>query len=397
MGFKGKVDFPASLTIIGESAFENCAELTDGIDLSSATGLESIGNRAFKGCNKMDGNLNLAGLTSLETIGDSAFEESKLKGMLGLADLSGLKTIGNSAFKNAQSFVELQLPRSNALTSIGESAFEGCKKLATGDIDSSNMPNLETIGKNAFKECKALSGELDLSNLSNLRKIEEGAFENCANLTLANGELNLTSSKKLQFIGNRAFRNCTSLQGQLSFAKLEDADLKEKEPGSDELVKRLETIGDSAFENCNLTGNLDLSGEICLKTIGECAFNVEDAVKESRKNSQPNYRGQFTGYLRLPDSLTAIDKKAFYENGFVDEKKSGKVVPLKLPKSLETIGEYAFKSREDWNNPNDGIIQMGNENGISQLDASNATNLHTIEMGAFMHCVFNKRYPAFRQ
>jgi len=386
-GFKGNLDFTttASLTSIGNSAFENCAELTGGIDLSNATGLTSIGNSAFKGCNKMTGNLTLANLVSLKTIGDSAFEGSKLIGTLGLDGLTSLETIGKCAFKDAKEFTYLSLSGLNGLKTISESAFEGCEKLE-GGVDSSAMPKLETIGVNAFKNCTALNGNLNLSGLSELIKIEAGAFENCGSLT-ANG-LDLSASKKLRAIGENAFRNCTSLTGTLTVPSLTDADLKEKDAKGN-LIERLTVIGNRAFENCNLTGSLDLSGAKKLTAIGDYAFNVEDAVKESRKATQANYRGQFTGVLKLPDSLTTIGAYAFYENGFVDEMKSGKVVPLKLPESLTTIGDFAFKSREEWERYDQGIVQTGRSNGISQLDMSKATSLQTIGQGAFLHCVFD--------
>jgi len=373
----------SALTTIGDSAFKDCKSLEGDLDLSSLSSLETIGAGAFMGCDGLTGKLNLA--ASLKTIGDSAFEGGKfgsgkdvvtnlsfagmnaletignsafkgcgsVSGSLDLSNLTNLKTIGAEAFTGCGKLDDLHLTGLSALETIGDSAFAGCKDLS-GDVLLSASTKLTSIGANAFKGCGKLDA-LDLSGLSSLKSIGDSAFEGCA--ALLSSSMNFSASKDLGTIGANAFKGCEGINGPLTIYQLTDNDVKNGK------IKGLTSIGDSAFENCHLTGNLELTGAVNLERIGDFAFYVD---------SPDN--GQFDGELKLPDSLTYIGEKAFYENGF-----GGKDVALKLPASLKEIGEYAFKSQE---------VARENGYGFSKLDVSAATSLETIGKGAFLHCVF---------
>ncbi|MBR5426730.1 MAG: leucine-rich repeat protein [Clostridia bacterium] len=65
---------------------------------------------------------------------------------------------------------------------IGKKAFYGCTALSSlnGEGESVMYPTLETIGANAFFDCKALSGTIDLG--TGLKSIGANAFANCDQL-----------------------------------------------------------------------------------------------------------------------------------------------------------------------------------------------------------------------
>ena len=106
--------FPKSLTLIGESAFENCTKITS---ITLNKGLENIGKKAFMGT-------SLTALkfpSTLQIIHDEAFRNCFI---YGLKFNAGLKFIGKGAFallKNEKAETTLEIPAS--MRYIGAIAF----------------------------------------------------------------------------------------------------------------------------------------------------------------------------------------------------------------------------------------------------------------------------------
>ena len=158
---------PAGVTTIGESAFEECENLTA---VTIPNGVTTIGEWAFYACK------NLATVT----IGDS------------------VTTIGESAFEKCENLTAVTIP--NGVTTIGKSAFYACENLATVTIADS----VTTIGKWAFCSCHNLTA---LTLGKGVITIEESAFFDCKAL----GELSLPEG--LTTIENNAFGFCYTLVG----------------------------------------------------------------------------------------------------------------------------------------------------------------------------------------
>ena len=96
---------------------------------------------------------------------------------------------------------ELKIVRGGEyIKKIGQKAFYYCFGLTTV-----NIPNLVTIGENAFYDCTKLSS-FTMGN--RLETIGSSAFGNCSALA---GEITMPAT--LSNIGSAAFLNCTSLQG----------------------------------------------------------------------------------------------------------------------------------------------------------------------------------------
>lgn len=122
------IAIPSQVNTLGESVFENCAQLKS-IDIKNAA-LSSIPKAAFKGC------------SSLETV------------ILPL----NIRTIHDEAFMNCTSLREITLP--GALSKIGNYAFYGCISMPTINLSNRFGVGLalqeKAIGDQAFKGCNSL-------------------------------------------------------------------------------------------------------------------------------------------------------------------------------------------------------------------------------------------------
>lgn len=176
-----------NLKSIGQGAFKSSLQnLSNDLDLTSLTGLETIGNSAFstsyKVTNANVGTINLSGLSNLKTIGDSAFYKLYADELI-LDGLSSLETIGASAFI-MNNLISLDLSDLSSLKTIGDKAFSGNGRGSNNEEVTQNAiatiiwpenSSLETIGAEAFASNKVR--ELDLKSQVNLISIGNNAFE----------------------------------------------------------------------------------------------------------------------------------------------------------------------------------------------------------------------------
>jgi len=167
------VSIPASVTSIGERAFENCGSEATALTVSFAEGSTPL------------------------TIGESAFEYSNLKSI----DIPNRVTsIGNSAFYNCSKLESVSIPAS--VTSIGEEAFENCGSNATAlTVSFAEGSTPLTIGESAFYNANLKS--IDIPN--RVTSIGNYAFQSCSNLESVSIPASVTS------IGERAFCYCSKL------------------------------------------------------------------------------------------------------------------------------------------------------------------------------------------
>ena len=222
----------------------------------------------------------------LTSIGDYAFSGKST--LTSVALPASLRSIGEDAFKKT-SISSVVIPAS--VTSIGNYAFNGCSNLKV--LAFAEGSQLETIGDNAFLST-GITGELTLP--ASLKSIGDWVF-NATKLTAVTIPASMTS------IGNNAFNGCSSL-ATLTFA--EDS--------------QLETIGDYAFYQTGITGELTLPAS--LKVIGSYAFNST----------------AISGELTLPASVTTIGNGAFSGCSQLSS------LTFAEGTQLETIGVDAFNS-----------------------------------------------------
>ena len=191
---------PNTLISIGDRAFDGCSALTRVV-LSSS--LETIGSRAFYHCSAL-ASMNFP--SSLVTIGNYAFEECiSLEGDVVVPLLTSLGEI--SFYKTNISSFSADILTSIPNKSFNKGVFQNCTNLRT-----LNLPNIVTIGSNAFCDCTSLA---NVNFSKTLTSIGDSAFQNCT--ALAN--INLPAS--LTTIGSFAFNNCTSTAGIIDLPNLE--------------------------------------------------------------------------------------------------------------------------------------------------------------------------------
>ncbi len=138
------VEFPETLTEIGDYAFSGCSALTG--ELTIPDNVVTLGASAFTSC---------SGLTAVvigngvETIGDSAFQYCE--NLTSVTFGENVVSIGGTAF--ASTILEGDLVIPDKVTTIGEWAFSGLTKLTSLTLGTS----VETIGGSAFSNCTGLN------------------------------------------------------------------------------------------------------------------------------------------------------------------------------------------------------------------------------------------------
>ena len=247
---------------------------------------------------------------TVTAVGNYAFYEcSGLTGSLTFPNT--VTTIGTAAFYSCTGFGSLTIP--NTVITIGDIAFGQCSGFH-GMLTIRN--SVTTIGSDAFAGC---SGFTSLSLPSSLTEIGSGAFRDCTGFT---GQLNIPSS--VTVIGSSAFSDCTGFNGVLT------------------IPVSVTTIGASAFKNCSGFSAVVFNAINCANVDDDampfenCGGTLTIGNTVQRIPAWMFYKGDFTGSLTIPDSVTAMGQGAF----MLCSHFTGS---LTLSNSLTGISMYAFQ------------------------------------------------------
>ena len=142
LGSDAAVTLPEGTTLIGGSAFKDCAFITS---VTLPEKLLSIGNYAFSGCT---GLTEIVIPDSVTTIGSYAF--SGCTGLTRVVLPAGLTAIPDRCFNNCEKLPGIAIPET--VTSIGSCAFRYCSALTAITLPQ----GLQTLGANAFLYCENL-------------------------------------------------------------------------------------------------------------------------------------------------------------------------------------------------------------------------------------------------
>ncbi len=270
--------------------------------------------------------------------------------------------IGSWAFNGCTLLESIDLSACIRLTGAGygieNDAFADCTALKTV-IMPTGAPLMKQIRRDAFKGCKALSS-IDLSGFTELTTIEASTFQDCTALK----EVRLP--KKLTTIGTDAFKNCPietlvihcNITGSIIDELTQEDKDQDKEEDKGSVKEHLKTlrlgegvtvIGKYAFFKCMGLTQIDLSACTGLAQIGERAFSDCTTLEAADFSACPNLReideNAFNGCdaLRSADLsrctlLTTIKSGAFF---------FCKQAEVKLPESIQTIGNGAFGYKDD--------------------------------------------------
>lgn len=304
---------PVSITTIGDNCFEG-ASLKD-MDLSQCTKLTVINQYGFATIN-LDNTLESTIVLpdSLEKLETMAFSAA---GLLQITIPEKCLDIGKGAFGRS-TLVSVRLPK--GLKEIKEGTFSECHYLQ-GSKENFIIPDsseLETIGKDAFRECWTLTTTEFLKDLKKLTTIEEGAFAECyyidKNSTNQSELTNLWGDKRVLFgLREIILPDCVKTLGESVFE--DDYALRTADLGSG-----IVHLPNKAFYNTKETASKSgaglekviVSGE--LDSIGEQAF-----ANQSRLHTIGYHDGNKVtveeGVAQFKDGLLTIGDKAFYGCG----------------------------------------------------------------------------------
>ena len=184
---------PNSATVIGDSAFAGCSNLTN---VTISEGVTSIGNFAFSSC---DGLTSITIPDSVTEIGSNPFSCANIREFCGkFATDGGRALVANDIFVAYAQASGSSYTIPDGVTKIGESAFGFCANLT----DIVICDGVTEIGDSAF----LLSGIKSLTIPDSVNSIGFQTFMRCESLE------NITFGAGLQTIGEVAFADCYSLK-----------------------------------------------------------------------------------------------------------------------------------------------------------------------------------------
>ena len=282
----------------GTDRMNQLEEVTIGKDLIT------IGDRAFENSyDYREFTVTFDEGSQLKSIGDRAFSFTDLT-TITLPD--SVETIGDNAFSNCRSLTSINIP--DGVTSIGGGAFGSCKALTNISIPDS----VTAIGDSAFSYCSSLNS-ITLGN--RVKSIGTYTFQDCTALT------NISIPNSVTGIGTGAFNGCTSLKTLT-------------------LGSGVETIDNNTFQGCNLLTDFTLPSG--LKSIGDNAFNGCAALTKVDMPDSVTYLG--AGAYQNCTSLTSatLSEKLSEMNNSVFAGCTG-LTTVTLPDLVNNIGNYLFQ------------------------------------------------------
>ncbi|MBQ8295363.1 MAG: leucine-rich repeat domain-containing protein [Clostridia bacterium] len=359
-GKDSKVAVPNGVTVIGEGAFEGCAEVET---VTLPDGLKHIEGKAFADCQKLK-QINIP---------------------------NGLQTIGYVAFWWCDSLQKIHLPKS--VGSIGEAAFFHCSQVKiTAHVSLQKLPinqwNVQhrPIQWESTNEQEIQRGNFDIENgvlkgyhgKSAEVEIPYGVKEIAPKAFYENGDIkNVYLPETLEKIGDEAFFGCGGLKclilpknvvqaGKKAFAYCERLEWII-------LPLKLKKIGVDAFRFCR---NVKIYAEAEKKPFGWGGllggdFNPDKrpvvwayVTHEQRENAR-NFKiknGRLQSYIgesaivKIPYGVWLIEQKAFKEKHITNVEfpyglsciedeaffKCALLKKLVFPDTLKEIGKRAF-------------------------------------------------------
>ncbi|UTY39690.1 leucine-rich repeat domain-containing protein [Allocoprobacillus halotolerans] len=280
----------SQLEEIGNMAFRGYK----GTSLVLPEGVKQIGGRVFEACTNLSSITIPAGAEFTATpIFGATYQQFSYKGEVVFAQGSKYRYIDGVLYDD-DTAIEIREEQQNIVIPEGIKYInEGFRIYDTVQytsiIESITLPDsLESIGKHAFRDCKALK---EIVIPENVTEIGNGAFLSCTSLERAEIKGNVTEL-------NATFSGCSSLTEV-------------------ELTNTIKNIGSQTFSGCKSLTGITLPTD--LETIGMKAFFKCTALTT----------------VIIPDGVTTISDQVF------GNCKSIKM--LVLPGSVNTVGKQAFQ------------------------------------------------------
>lgn len=315
-----EISIPGSVTVF-TADFQSCQNLTT---ITFEEGVEEIA------CNMMVSRANALTTINLPNSLKRLSQPATFSNAVALTSIhlpDGLELLANSTFSGCQALTSIDLPAS--VTTLPSYTFSECTSLET--VTAAGP--LTTIESYSFSECESL---VTIPSLSTVTEMGKGAFEGCINLQFEDGTLDLSA---LDHIPEKAFYGAGfSYAGALAGNAIHNVRFSDT----------LKSIGNYAFANCAFLYQ-GLSFPNSLETIGENAF---EAIASGY--------GSSSTVVTIPDSVTAIGKKAFL---------SANVKQIEIGSGVTDILEQTFAAG-------------GGATSLEKIIFNNAEDAVTIASGA---------------
>lgn len=228
------VQFPETLTTIGDEAFYGCSNLKS---FNVPSKIKEVGTSAFDETlwleEQEDGEVAIGDMLytykgEMDYPAAVVSDENTSSSYATVVDLSKYVNMSSGVFKGQSNLVFVEIPESfeeiysstfqdcelleevklhEGISVIGNNAFSGCSSLKSIDIPSS----VTSIGDYAFSYT-ALEGEIELT--SNIDYVGVGVFEYCKNISKVN------ISQGFKYISDNLFNGCESLS-EVNYAPTE--------------------------------------------------------------------------------------------------------------------------------------------------------------------------------
>ena len=266
-------------------------------------------------------------------------------------------TIGDSAFSGCSNLPSIIIP--DSVTSIGSKAFLGCSNLTSIVIPDS----VTAIGEEVFHFCSNLTSIIIPDSVTTIGNY---AFWSCTKLA------SVTLGNSVTTIGNYAFRECSSLTSII-------------------IPDSVTTIGDYAFRFCSNLTNITVAAG----NSNYCSIDGNLYSKDGKTLEQYAI-GKLDTRFTIPDSVTTIGSRAFYE--------CSNLTSITIPNSVTTIDDSAFYDCPKLTyiavvkgNPNyrsidgnlyskDGKTLVQYAIGKTDTGFTVPNSVSSIGVGAFAHC-----------
>ena len=294
------VEFPNSVTYIGEEAFYDCDSL---IDVKLSENITYLGDDAFNACENLK-SINIP--EQLTETGWSVFE-----------NCTNLETVYfNAIASNDDEDVYFNFSFENSVKTV----IYGDKvtKVARDFNNNSNLErvvlgsNVKSIGSDAFSDCTSLKS---ITIPDGVTEIDGYAFSGCTNLT------SIIIPESVTEIGDRAFENCTNLLGL-------------------QIPSNIEKIGDDAFDDTawynNQPDGLLYIGKLLYDYKGDKTKATDVEIKEGTKAISNDVFSDCVNLKNvvIPDSVNSIGSSVFENCTSLES--------ITIPESVSSFGNELF-------------------------------------------------------
>ena len=400
------------VTSIGNSAFEECVDLTS-IEVPGS--VKRIGMHAFNGCDNLSSvyitdisawcniNFNIDPYESVPVrnssnpliYADALYLNGELVTDLVIPD--NVTMINRFAFFAYRGLESVEV--SNSVTDIGEDAFCRCANLKSAKLSSSmtiinqgvfsrtgltsiTIPEgVKTLGTWSFDNCPELTTVVLPSTLT---RLGDYAFEACTNLS------EITLPESLTFIGKDVFVNTALYNNQTGGVYLSGWLLgyNGELAGEYVIADGTKYIADNVFHNCSGLTSIEIPNSVTI--IGNYAFAYCTGLKSVRMGNGITSIGERAFYncsgltsIEIPNSVTSIGDYAFYDC-------SG-LVSVVIPNSLTSIEYSAFRGCTSL-----GSIEIPNSvtsiGGYAFEGCSNLAEVHITDLAAWCNIDYDGYY-----